>query len=396
MRVAIDFEGEGLLEGVDDREARLELLRALENEGFTLDELREAAAHDRLALLPVERVLAVEGKLYTREELAEETGLDLDFLDEAARALGVPIRQPGERAITEDVLELSRSAKVLLDAGLPPEAFLELTAVMSRSMANIAASSPGSSGGAPAGRRHGARPRPPVRRSAPQPRPARRAHARADVNLRMREQMREAVISQAELQSGKLAGVQPVAVGFVDIVGFTRLGEDVSPDDVGAVVRRFERAVADAVEPPVRLVKTIGDAAMLVAPEPAPVVESVWAWSSARRTRRRCCAAASRSGRGYRARRLVRPAGEPRGSAHVLRPPRQRRDLEGGARGGRRRLQLVGSREPALQGREGKRRGVPGQTVAGSRSLRPAASRSVSALSVFSQVKSWSSRPKWP
>src|SRR5215208_7683734 len=99
--VGIDFQAEGLLEGAEDREARLELLRALENEGFTLEELREAAAHDRLALLPVERVLAGDGKLYTREELSEETGLDDRFLDEAARALGMPIREPGERAITE-------------------------------------------------------------------------------------------------------------------------------------------------------------------------------------------------------------------------------------------------------------------------------------------------------
>ena len=36
-----------------------------------------------------------------------------------ARALGVPMREPGERAITEEELELSRSAKALLDAGLP-------------------------------------------------------------------------------------------------------------------------------------------------------------------------------------------------------------------------------------------------------------------------------------
>ena len=98
MRVAIDYEAEGLLEGTSDRDARLELLRTLEQEGFSVDELRVAAAHDRLALLPVERVLAGDGKLYTQEELAEETGLDQDFLVEAARALGVPVREPGERA----------------------------------------------------------------------------------------------------------------------------------------------------------------------------------------------------------------------------------------------------------------------------------------------------------
>jgi adenylate cyclase len=95
------------------------------------------------------------------------------------------------------------------------------------------------------------------------------------LNLRLREQMRQAVIGQAELQTGRLAGSQPITVGFVDIVGFTKLGEDVAPEDLGPVVRSFERAVADAAEPPVRLVKTIGDAAMLVAPKPGPVVDTV-------------------------------------------------------------------------------------------------------------------------
>ena len=64
------------------------------------------------------------------------------------------------------------------------------------------------------------------------------------LNLRLREQMREAVVSQAELQAGRLAGSQPITVGFVDIVGFTKLGEDVAPEDLGPVVRSFERAVA--------------------------------------------------------------------------------------------------------------------------------------------------------
>jgi adenylate cyclase len=276
VRVAIDFEAEGLLDGTEDREARLELLRALESEGFTLEELRDAAAHDRLALLPVERVLAGDGRLYTKEEIAEETGLDLDFMNEAARALGVPVRELGERAITEEELELSRSAKALLDAGLPEEAFLELTAVMSRSMANIAAVFTSVFGDAliqpgDTERDLGLRYAETLRNLGPLAAPT----LEQMFNLRMREQMREAVISQAELQSGRLAGSQPITVGFVDIVGFTRLGEDVTPEELGPVVRGFERTVADAVDAPVRLVKTIGDAAMLVAPEPGPVLDTV-------------------------------------------------------------------------------------------------------------------------
>jgi adenylate cyclase len=276
VRVAIDFESEGLLDGADDRDARLDLLRSLENKGFTLDELREAAAHDRLALLPVERVLAGDGKLYTREELAEETGLDPTFLDEAARALGVPIREPGERAITEEEVELSRSAKTLLGAGLTEEAFLELTAMMSRSIANIAASFASTFGEAllhpgDTERDLGLRYAETLRNLGPLAAPT----LQQMLNLRLREAMREAVIGQAELQSGRLAGSQPVTVSFVDIVGFTKLGEDVAPEDLGTVVRSFERAVSDAVEPPVKLVKTIGDAAMLVGPEPEPVVDTV-------------------------------------------------------------------------------------------------------------------------
>ncbi|HEX6651596.1 MAG TPA: adenylate cyclase regulatory domain-containing protein [Thermoleophilaceae bacterium] len=276
VRVAIDYEAEGLLEGAENREARLELLRALESEGFTLEELREAAAHDRLALLPVERVLAGDGRLYTKEEIAEETGLDLDFMDEAARALGVPARELGERAITEEELVLSRSAKMLLDAGLPEESFLELTAVMSRSMANIAAVFTSVFGEAflqpgDTERDLGLRYAETLRNLGPLAAPA----LEQMFNLRLREQMREAVVSQAELQSGHLAGSQAIAVGFVDIVGFTQLGEDVTPEELGPVVRGFERAVAETVDSPVKLVKTIGDAAMLVAPEPGPLLGTV-------------------------------------------------------------------------------------------------------------------------
>jgi adenylate cyclase len=188
----------------------------------------------------------------------------------------VPVREPGERAITEEELELSRSAKALIDAGLPEESFLELTAAMSRSMATVAASFASLFGEAllqpgDTERDLGLRYAETLRNLGPLAAPT----LGQMLNLRLREQMREGVITQAELQSGRLAGALPVTVGFVDIVGFTRLGEDVGPEDVGSVIRRFERAVSEAVEPPVRLVKTIGDAAMLVAPEARPVVEAV-------------------------------------------------------------------------------------------------------------------------
>ncbi len=63
-----------------------------------------------------------------------------DLLDEAARALGMPVRGPGERAITEEEMELVAAApRCCSTPAFAKESFLELTSVMSRAMASIAA-----------------------------------------------------------------------------------------------------------------------------------------------------------------------------------------------------------------------------------------------------------------
>jgi adenylate cyclase len=273
-----DFEAEGLLEDVGDeraRRARLELLQTLEEEGFTPEELRRAAAEDRLVLLPLERVLEGEGRRYTPEEVAEQTGVGVEFLGDARRAMGAPRPEPGERILTEEDLELARRAKRLLDAGIGREAFLEITRVMSQAMASVAAAFATTFGEAllrpgDTERDLGLRYADAMRELGPLAAPA----LQQMLNLRMREQIRQAVVGQAELRSGHLPGAQWITVAFVDIVGFTSLGEEVPPDELGSVVGRFERRVEEAVSPPVRLVKTIGDAAMLASAEAAPLVRT--------------------------------------------------------------------------------------------------------------------------
>ena len=278
-RVAIDFEAEGLLDGLSDehaRAARLDLLRALEQDGAPLDELRRATAEGRLALLPVERVLAAEEPRYTRSEVAELTGLDADFLAEARRAVGGTATGPDERVLTEDDLLLAQNAAALLAAGLEPEQFLDLTRLMSQAAGTVAAGLMSTFGEAllqPGDNERdlGLRYAETLRNLGPLATPA-LGHM---LNLRMREVIRNGAVGQAELHSGRLPGAQPISVGFVDIVGFTRLGEEVPPAELGALVREFERTVERVAEPPVRLVKTIGDAAMLVAPTPKPLLDAV-------------------------------------------------------------------------------------------------------------------------
>ena len=275
--MAIDFEAEGLTDGLQGsaRESRLRLLEDLSAQGFTLEELRSAAGEGRLALLPLERVLQSEERRYTAEQMAELSGQDRALLDQAWRALGVPEPAPDEVAFTEEDLEGARTARRILSAGVSEERFLELTRLMSQSMAVVAAAvvevfgdelmQPGDTE-----RDLGLRYAEAMRELGPTLGPT-LVHM---LSLRLREQIRQAVVGSAELESGHLPGAQPVAVCFADIVGFTSLGEQIPVSELGSIVGRLETLAADVATPPVRLVKTIGDAAMLVAPEAAALLDA--------------------------------------------------------------------------------------------------------------------------
>jgi adenylate cyclase len=274
-----DFEAEGLLDGIADEDARatrLDLLRTLHEQGFPLEELRSATAQGRLALLPMERVLEGEGARRSQRDVAGEVGLPLELLVESRRVMGLPAVGPDDPVMTEDEIELARSARVLLDSGLEPESFFELTRVMSQAMSAVASALTATFGDAvlrPGDNERdlGLRYAETLRNLGPLAGPA-LTHM---LNLRLREAIRNAAVGEAELASGHLPGAQAMTVGFVDIVGFTRLGEEIAPEELGTVVRDFERSVQRATRPPVRLVKTIGDAAMLVAPAPEPVIDTV-------------------------------------------------------------------------------------------------------------------------
>ena len=51
-----------------------------------------------------------------------------------------------------------------------------------------------------------------------------------------------------------------------------RLGAQIEAQELGTLASKLAELATEVTEPPVRLVKTIGDAAMFVSPEPAPLV----------------------------------------------------------------------------------------------------------------------------
>ncbi|HEX7059132.1 MAG TPA: adenylate cyclase regulatory domain-containing protein [Solirubrobacterales bacterium] len=273
----IDFEAEGLLEGTEGevRAARLELLERLADEGVPLEELREAVAAGRLTLLPVERSLAGDGPRYSPREIAELSEADLDLLQRASAALGLPYPDPDERILTEADLEAAKRVKAFLDAGLPVDGILQVARTIGMATARIAEANrelivrtlmqPGDTERDLALRFAAA-----AEHMLPVFEPALLYATRAH----LLEQIRRDVIGAADLASGELGATTEMAVCFADLVGFTKLGEEIAPEELGLVAGRLEEMATAVAEPPVRLVKLIGDAAMLVCAEGEPLVEA--------------------------------------------------------------------------------------------------------------------------
>jgi adenylate cyclase len=264
----IDFQAEGLLDGTDgaDREARRELLELLVEEGATLDELKRAVAEERLAFLPVERVIAGKGK-YSAREVAEEAGVEPDFLDRMFRSLGLALADPDERAYDDEDLSAAKTVRVFLQAGFSEQTVLEVCRVLGDSMSRVAATVGGVVGETLAQpgdteRDLGLRYVQVTRELGPQLEPL-ILHV---FNLHQRENVKRVVASRADIAAGSLRGATDICVCFADLVDFTRLGEDIDPAELGQVAGRLSDLALEVAVPPVRLVKTIGDAVMLVSP----------------------------------------------------------------------------------------------------------------------------------
>ena len=266
----MDFRG--LLDGLEreDRAARKRLLERLADEGFTREELKAAIEEDRLALLLVERVL---GGPYSAREIEERTGLPAAQMLRIRRLLGLPEASTDDRVFGEEEVDAAKSISLFLEAGLGEESIAEITRVLGEGMARLAATTaaafveaflePGDSEDDVAER---------FAALAEQLTPAIDPVLRAAYKQHLGESVRRGMLSPAEREAGEAGGAQEITVCFVDMVGFTRLGAQIEAQELGTLASKLAELATEMTEPPVRLVKTIGDAAMFVSPEPAPLV----------------------------------------------------------------------------------------------------------------------------
>ena len=275
MLSVVDWEAEGLLDELPDeraRTARRELLDELHADGVSLDELKQAVREQRLALVPVERLLGSDQR-FSQEDVARESGLELEYLQATRRALGLPVPPPDAKVLGERDVEAAKIGARFRDAGFDDEGMLEATRVLGRGMARYAeairtlGASSLLTGGADEhelGRRFAA--------ATEALLPLSGTWLEYVFALHLAQVLRTDAMTFEEMTTGHLSEGRPQAVAFADLVGFTELGETAGVEELTSVATQLSRLAGEVVEPPVRVVKVIGDAVMLVSPDPEQMV----------------------------------------------------------------------------------------------------------------------------
>jgi adenylate cyclase len=252
-----------------ERRTRRQLIRQLLDEGVPREELLDAIESDRLALLLPDLTLR-GGRTYSDATLERRTGLSRSQLDEFRRASGLaPVQE-----ITTADLSAATALSQVLTAGISAEDIVEVARVAGQGVSSIARA---------------------ITRIASRVL-VQAGDSELDVSRRyvhaadeffplitalgiyqfrghLREALRREAVGRVERETGGVRGARNVTVAFADLVGFTRLGNRVHADEIGRVAGRLVTLAYELVTPPVAIVKTIGDAVMLVSPDPIPLVD---------------------------------------------------------------------------------------------------------------------------
>lgn len=223
----------------------------------------DAVRRDRVPLVIVEQQRAEDAK-YTFDEVARKGGIPADFLRELFVAMGLSVP---ERMTKEDVA-WAKNIRQLMNV-LPPDAVVRSARARGNALAAVARSDLGI-----------------IREEVVLPMRqagaddltvgvalAEASAALEDIGknslirlyeLQLRAQLASEIIANAARGA---ADEIPIAVGFVDVVGYTALSSRVDSYGLDRMLEAFENRVIEVVvaSDEVSVVKYLGDAAMLVA-----------------------------------------------------------------------------------------------------------------------------------
>ncbi|GAB4908828.1 pH-sensitive adenylate cyclase [Mycobacterium kiyosense] len=272
----VDVEELGLLDGLHGqaRHERAELVRWLLARGFGVDQIRNEFSP---MLLPAIRMIGDDGTSVSAREIAESSGVSLELLQRLHRAVGLVCAEDADACLQSRVdAESVLGAARLVDIGLDPAQVVLIVrllmdgltgaAVTMRHAALHASLHPGATELELAQA---------FEVLAHDAEPLLGPMVDALLRLALRHSFETEAINAIERAAGTLPGAREVAVAFADLVGFTRLGEQMPPEDLGLLALRLAELARTVVESPVQFVKTIGDAVMLVCSDPRKLLETV-------------------------------------------------------------------------------------------------------------------------
>lgn len=264
----------GLFDGLDAsaREERAELVVWLLEEGFELDQIRVEVAP---MLMPAHRELGDDGVYVSEREVSAVHGIDLALLQGIERALGLPrLDDPDAALLLRADGEAAVRLQQLIGAGLDPGQVMLMIRRLSEGISRAVPAFRYSTISA-------------IMRPGLTELEVAKAHEeivrtvipmlgsmiRDILFVQLRRVLEGEEVNATERAAGvALPGARQLAVAFADMVGFTRLGEAIPPEELVGLVERLADLAHEVVNPPVRLVKTIGDAVMLVSSDAAKLL----------------------------------------------------------------------------------------------------------------------------
>lgn len=277
--MSFDVESSGLLDGLNDeaRAQRAVLIPWLLDQGITVEEIRQSFAP---MLLPARRALGDDGSYVSARQISAEVGLDLEQLTRFQRAAGLPqVEDPDAPAFMRPDGDTAVHIKRFLDLGIDPDQMLTVVRVLAEGLSRAAEEMRTAALGAV------------LHPGVSELEIAQASQAMVSVAapligpmiedmllLQLRHTVEAEAVNAGERAEGvPLPGARMVGAAFADLVGFTRLGEELPPEDLEQLANRLAGLAREVVVAPVRFIKTIGDAVMFVSSDTGALLDVVLA-----------------------------------------------------------------------------------------------------------------------
>jgi adenylate cyclase len=244
-------------------------LRAfLRRRGASPEEIARAQSEGRLLVLAFDYQLLPGRPRYTFAEACRRANFDEATAKRLWRALGFPDPPPDERLFRDEDVEAMITMRRQIESTIVPvgenyENLLQIVRVVAGSLAKIAEVESDALASAIGERRRAAVPEDEIAAEVTEALDWSRLSRLIDYALRL--QLRASARRKLTAGNPEAVGADNLAVGFVDLVGYTSLSQELEPAELAALVTRFEKLAYDTVaEYAGRVVKTIGDEVMFV------------------------------------------------------------------------------------------------------------------------------------